>query len=241
MKRKLQFAALMITLGMSATMAAASFAQRPRENWAQNRQGDRPPKQEKQQQRQEQRREQRQDQRQERKQQQDGVRRTQAERRQNESARRPAEPNPNRPDVNSRPNSNPNRPPSAYTPPPRREFNTLSPQERQRVLENNRRLQNLPPAQRQELQQRAQVWNKLTPEQRQHIRGDVLPKWQQLQPDRRRAIQQRLGVLQNMPESARNQHLNDPNFTRGMSEEDKAMLRDLSHMHVGGAPDPPGE
>jgi hypothetical protein len=26
-----------------------------------------------------------------------------------------------------------------------------------------------------------------------------------------------------------------------MSEEDKATLRDLSHLHVGGAPDPPNE
>jgi len=40
-----------------------------------------------------------------------------------------------------------------------------------------------------------------------------------------------------MPESARNRHLNDPNFTRGMNEEDKQMLRDLSHQHVGGAPE----
>src|SRR5256885_1237609 len=45
----------------------------------------------------------------------------------------------------------------------------------------------------------------------------------------------------NLPESARNQHLNDPNFTRGMSDEDKSMLRDLSHLHVGGAPEPPNE
>jgi hypothetical protein len=44
-----------------------------------------------------------------------------------------------------------------------------------------------------------------------------------------------------MPESARNQHLADPNFTRGMSEEDKSMLRELSHLHVGGAPEPPNE
>jgi hypothetical protein len=59
--------------------------------------------------------------------------------------------------------------------------------------------------------------------------------------ERRQAIRQRLRVLQNMPESARNQRLNDPEFTRGMSDEDKATLRDLSHLHVGGAPDPPGE
>jgi hypothetical protein len=139
------------------------------------------------------------------------------------------------------PNANPNRPPSSYTRPQKRDFNSLSPREKQKVLEDNRRLQRLPPAQRQELQERAQVWSRLTPEQRQHIQNNVLPKWQQLPPDRKRAIQQRLGVLKNMPESARNQHLNDPNFTRGMSDEDKATLRDLSHLHVGGAPEPPNE
>jgi hypothetical protein len=84
-------------------------------------------------------------------------------------------------------------------------------------------------------------WNRLTPEQKNHIKNEVLPKWRQLPPDRQRAIGSRLNVLQSMPESARNQHLNDPNFTRGMNEEDKAMLRDLAHQHVGGAPEPPNE
>jgi hypothetical protein len=90
------------------------------------------------------------------------------------------------------------------------------------------------------MREAAANWSKLTPEQRNHIKSDVLPQWKQLPANRQRAIQQRLGVLQNMPESARNQHLNDPNFTGGMSEEDKGMLRDLSHLHVG-APDPPNE
>lgn len=138
-----------------------------------------------------------------------------------------------------RPNINPNRPPNASNPQPRR-FQDLSPVEKQKVLENNRRLQKLSPAERQELQRREDVFSRLTPEQKSHIKNDLVPRWQQMSPDRQRAIRQRLGVLQNMPESARNQHLNDPNFTRGMNEEDKAMLRDLSHMHVG-APDPPSE
>jgi len=229
MKPRIQLAAWLMALGMSAAVAVPCLAQGPRANWAQNRQDNKPPKEQKQQRRQEQR--------QARPQQQQEARRSQNER-QYSGAHRP--PNSNRAETGARPNVNPNRPPSAYTPPPRRDFNSLSLQEKRKVLEDNRRLQKLPPAQRQELQQRAQVWNKLTPEQRQHIRGDVLPKWQQLPPDRRRAIEQRLGVLQNMPESARNQHLNNPNFTRGMSEEDKATLRDLSHLHVG-APDPPSE
>ena len=115
----------------------------------------------------------------------------------------------------------------------------MSPQERQKVFQNEQRLRNLPPAQQQELRNRAQVWQRMTPEQRDHIRNDVLPKWRQMSPDRRQAVQQRLRVLQNMPEAARNQRLSDPNFTRGMSEDDKATLRDLSHLHVGGAPDAP--
>lgn len=124
-------------------------------------------------------------------------------------------------------------------PPPR--YNNLSPQEKQRVLNNNRQWQSLSPAQRQQVQERAQVWQRMTPTQREHIQNDVLPRWNQMPAERKRAIQNRLGVLKNMPESARNQHLSDPNFTRGMSDEDKSTLRDLSHVHVGGAPDPQNE
>jgi len=240
MKRKLQIAGWLIALG--AALAVPAFAQGPRANWAQNKQDNKPPKQ---QQRQEQRpqqsqRQQRQEQRRENRPQRHEMGRARNER-QDSGASRPPNSKPNRADMMAQPNVNPNRPPSAYTPPPRRDFNSLSPLEKRKVLEDNRRLQRLPPAQRQELQERAQVWNRLTPEQRQHIQTSVLPKWQQMPPDRKRAIQQRLGVLKNMPESARNQHLNDPNFTRGMSEEDKATLRDLSHLHVGGAPEPPNE
>src|SRR5437899_5676582 len=240
MKRKLQIAGWLIALG--AALAVPAFAQGPRANWAQNKQDNKPPKQ---QQRQEQRpqqsqRQQRQEQRRENRPQRQEMGRARNER-QDSGASHPPNSKPNRADMMVQPNVNPNRPPSAYTPPPRRDFNSLSPLEKRKVLEDNRRLQRLPPAQRQELQERAQVWNRLTPEQRQHIQTSVLPKWQQMPPDRKRAIQQRLGVLKNMPESARNQHLNDPNFTRGMSEEDKATLRDLSHLHVGGAPEPPNE
>jgi hypothetical protein len=120
-------------------------------------------------------------------------------------------------------------------------WKNMSPQERQRVLQNEDRLRRLPPAQQQVLRDRAQVWNRMTPQQRDHIRTDVLPRWRQMPSDRKQAIRSRLRVLQNMPESARNQRLSDPNFTRGMSEEDRSTLRDLSHLHVGGGPEPPGE
>lgn len=230
MKGKLQFAGCMLALGIGAALTVPSFAQGPRANSAQNHQQNKPPAPQRQQQRQAQNRA--------HQQQQQGARRAQNGR-QNSGANRP--PNLNASHLGTtQPNVNPNRPPTAYTPPTRK-FNELSPQDKQRVLEYNRRLQSLPPAQRQEMQDRARIWGQMTPEQRNHIRNEVIPKWRQLPSDRQRAISQRLGVLKNMPESARNQHLNDPNFTRGMSEEDKATLRDLSHMHVGGPPEPPGE
>jgi hypothetical protein len=136
---------------------------------------------------------------------------------------------------------NPNRPPQTAGPPPNVQdrWRNMTPQEKQRLSQNEERLRRLPPAQQQMLRERAQVWQRMTPEQRDHVRNDVLPKWRQMTPDRRQAIQQRLRVLQNMPESARNQRLNDPNFTRGMTDEDRSTLRDLSHLHVGGGPEPP--
>jgi len=135
----------------------------------------------------------------------------------------------------------------------------LTPQQRERVLQNSRAFQNLSPdkqakirqqfnqwdrmsAQQQaSLRQKEQTWRNLTPEQQQHIKNDVWPKWQQMPWDRQQVMKQKLGVLQNMPESARNQRLNDPNFTRGMTDDEKSMLHDLSHTHVGGPPEAPNE
>ena len=157
-----------------------------------------------------------------------------------------------------------------YAPTPRRQLGVgaprpwvdqmrdLSPQQRERVLQNSKAFQNLSPdkqgrirqqfnqwdhlnsSQKADLQQKERTWRSLTPEQREHIKNDVLPRWRQMPWDRQQVLKQKLGVLQNMPESARNQRLNDPNFTRGLSEEERSTLHDLSHTHVG-APDPPGE
>ena len=135
----------------------------------------------------------------------------------------------------------------------------LNPQQRERVMQNSPAFRNLTPEkqnrirnqfsqwdsktpqQRADQREREQAWRQMTQPQREHIKNDVLPAWRQMPAERQQAIQQRLGVLKNMPEFARNQRLSDPNFTKGMSEEDKATLHDLSHLHVGGAPDPPNE
>src|SRR5260370_33559674 len=110
MKLKLQFAGCFLALGGGVIVVPACYAQRERANWAQNRQGDKPPKQERQQQRQDQRREQTQGKRQERKEKQEEVRRDQDERGPKESGRRPAGHKPHMPRGKTRPNNNTNRP-----------------------------------------------------------------------------------------------------------------------------------
>jgi hypothetical protein len=120
-------------------------------------------------------------------------------------------------------------------------FQRMSPEQQNKIRQKFNQWDRMTPQQKADQTAKEEVWRRMTPAQQDHIKNDVLPKWQQMSPDRQQAIQQRLRVLQNMPESAKNQRLNDPKFTEGMSDEDRATLRDLSHLHVGGAPDPPGE
>jgi uncharacterized protein DUF3106 len=120
-------------------------------------------------------------------------------------------------------------------------FQSMPPEQQNKIRQQFNRWDHMTPQQRADQKEKEAVWGRMTPQQQDHIKNDVLPTWRQMSPDRRQAIQQKLRVLQNMPESARNQRLNDPRFTEGMNDEDRATLRDLSHLHVGGAPDPPGE
>jgi len=218
MKARLQFASWLLALSLGPLMVFTANAQ------------NRPPKNNRQEQRQ-----QRQEQHPNRDQQRASAPRGNPNR---PPARESVVPNTNRPPERARNQQNLNRPPANAQP---RDFNSLNRQQQQRALENNRDFQRRTPAEQQRMKRGLENWNRLTPEQQNHIKNDVLPKWQRLPSDRQRAIGSRLNVLQNMPESARNRHLDDPNFTRGMSEEDKAMLRDLAHQHVGGAPEPPNE
>jgi len=236
MKRRIQFVKWFLTAASIALLALPCAAQKHDRPPQQPKQQPQPPRQERRQQQQENRRGHNNRPNNDRP--RNAAPNRQSENRQPDSmsmigGNRP----PNARNESAQPNFNPNRPPNVNNSQAKpKRFQDLSPKERQNFEKFNR----LPPQKQQEIRDNARAWGKLTPEQQSHIKNEVFPKWQQMSPDRQRAVRQRLGVLQNMPESARNQHLNDPNFTRGMSEEDKTMLRDLSHMHVG-APDPPSE
>ncbi|HMI53209.1 MAG TPA: DUF3106 domain-containing protein [Candidatus Saccharimonadales bacterium] len=234
MRSVLQFAKCAVVLVACATLALPALAQRPRGNYSHK------PAQSGGFHRQEvgeQRRPPRQEPRRNAPKPPQGSERNSSPPRQQQGGAKPNV-NPNRPPANG----NPNRPPNANRPQGnQKSFRDMSPDEKKNILRERQQFRSLPPQRQQDLRDKYQTWRKLSPEQQNHIKNDVLPRWKQLPPQRQRAIQQRLGVLKSMPESARNRYLDNPEFTRGMNDEDRATLRDLSHLHVGGSPDPPSE
>lgn len=134
----------------------------------------------------------------------------------------------------------------------------MPPQRQEQFLRNNQRYLSLPPEQQAQIRQRLEAWNRLTPDQQQalrdrqsvweqmtpeqqrDVRQSLLPRWQQMPPARRQALLQRLHSLRNMTETERQAKLNDPAFVEGLNPEDREMLGQLAHLHVGMAPDPPG-
>jgi predicted Fe-S protein YdhL (DUF1289 family) len=131
----------------------------------------------------------------------------------------------------------------------------MPPDRQEKFLQNNERFRNLPPdqqarirqrleawnrmtpAQQQAFRERQRIWEQMTPEQRREVQQTLLPRWQQLPPPRRQAIMQRLHQLRDMSEIGRQAKLNDPSFLDGLNQEDREMLGQLAHLHVGMAPD----
>jgi hypothetical protein len=150
------------------------------------------------------------------------------------------------------PPGNPNKlPPKAIE-----RLQDMPPRRQEMFLRNNQRFLSLPPEQQAQIRQRLEAWNRLTPEQQQalrdrqsvweqmtpeqqrNVRQSLLPRWQQLPPARRQAMLQKLHTLRDMTEAQREAKLNDPAFTEGLNPEDRDMLGQLAHLHVGMAPDP---
>jgi hypothetical protein len=120
-------------------------------------------------------------------------------------------------------------------------FNSLPPERQAQIRQRLEAWNRLTPQQQQALRDRQRVWEQMTPEQRRYVQQSLFPRWQQMLPARRQAILQRLHSLRDMSEADRQAKLNDPSFTEGLSGEDREMLGQLAHLHVGMAPDSPGE
>ena len=157
----------------------------------------------------------------------------------------------------SLPNSLPPREANKLPPKAIEKLQDMPPERQEQFLRNNERFLSLPPEQQAQIRQRLEAWNRLTPaqqqalrdrqrvweqmtpEQQRYVRQTLLPKWQQLPGPRRQALLQRLHSLRDMSEGERQEKLNDPAFTQGLSGEDRDMLGQLAHLHVGMAPDAP--
>lgn len=124
----------------------------------------------------------------------------------------------------------------------------MSPEEQQRFMQNNQQFQHLPPERQDQIRQNLQRWNNLTPEQkqrareaeaalermtpeqRQYVRETLLPKWQAMPLERRRAMNRHLAMLRNMSPATQETALNDPRFMQGLSPEEQSMLRELNSL-----------
>jgi predicted Fe-S protein YdhL (DUF1289 family) len=143
-----------------------------------------------------------------------------------------------------------NLPPKAFE-----RLREMPPHKQEQFLQNNERFRNLPPdqqarirerleawnkltpVQQQEFRERQRIWEQMTPDQRREVQQTLLPRWQQMPPQRRQTIMQRLHQLRDLSESGRQAKLNDPSFVDGLNAEDREMLGQLAHLHVGMAPD----
>jgi len=121
----------------------------------------------------------------------------------------------------------------------------LPPEERDKVLENNRRFQQLPPERQEELRERLRELQELTPEQRELIEQrfaifrNLTPRqqekarqiyerrWRQLLPERRRALLEEFRRLRLMNQAERKQRMESDELQNQFSTEERDLLAQL--------------
>jgi Protein of unknown function (DUF3106) len=111
-----------------------------------------------------------------------------------------------------------------------REFQSFSPERQTQIRRNLQKWNSLSPAEKDRMIHGEQVLERLTPQQRRLYQNNILPKWQQMSPDRRQLINGRLHTLQAMPPAAQERALNDPRFMQGLTPDEQGVLRDLSSL-----------
>lgn len=91
----------------------------------------------------------------------------------------------------------------------------------------------LTPEQKQTLIRRARILERMSPAERREIRQVILPEWRQLTPERRQVLKQKLRQLQGLNDSDREKRLKDPSFKQGLSPKEQNLLEQLSKLKVG--------
>ena len=80
------------------------------------------------------------------------------------------------------------------------------------------------------MQHSADTWGHMSAEQKNYVQKTLLPKWQQMSPDRKQVVTDRLHTLQGMTPEDRQRSLNDPQFMRGLNPDEQSVLRGLDQV-----------
>jgi hypothetical protein len=108
-------------------------------------------------------------------------------------------------------------------------FQTLAPQQQQRLQNQLTRLNNMPPQQQQRMLNRAEVWEHLSPQQRTQVK-QLHSQMQALPPDRQRMMKTAIGDLRAMPPDQREKVLDSPRFQSMFSDQERNMLRETTKL-----------
>ncbi|HKV05896.1 MAG TPA: DUF3106 domain-containing protein [Candidatus Acidoferrales bacterium] len=124
----------------------------------------------------------------------------------------------------------------------------MPPEEQQRFMQNNEQFQHLPPERQEQVRRNLERWNNLPPEQqtrirateemleratleqREHFQNEIVPKLEQMPPERRQRVIGHWRRLQGMTPEEQQSALGDPGFMRGLSPDEQAIVRDLNSM-----------
>jgi hypothetical protein len=124
---------------------------------------------------------------------------------------------------------------------PIEEFETMSPEQRQKALDR------LPPEQRQKLQERLQQFNELPAERQQALKNlynrlhqlpsdrqnavrQSINKFSQMPPERQQAIRGELTNMANMAPEERKLHVSGPEFRQKFNKKEQEIVRDMSEV-----------
>ena len=108
-----------------------------------------------------------------------------------------------------------------------RRFQQLPPRQQEVLRERLRRLQELTPEQRELIEQRFQIFSNLTPRQQEKARQLYERRWRRLPPERRRALLEEFRHLREMPPADRDQRLSSEDLQSHFSAEERDLLQQL--------------
>ena len=122
----------------------------------------------------------------------------------------------------------------------------MSPEEQERVMQNDERFQSLPPERQQQIRENLNRWNAASPEQRQMLLQreeivqslsaeqrdqlrQVFPRYRQLAPEQQQAVMQAFRKLRDLPASERDKYLASPEVQQ-LSPEERSIVGDLKSL-----------